>query len=176
MSDKNAHAVATAVACLALSHGALAECVISEESKALDPVEVGFCESDAVFTGKVDARLETIRAFTAEGGTTTKHYRIEYSTVRVLDSFKGKLPEKVFMIVDLYDKKTAAFSFQNGKEYLVFAKRLPAENEYAGASAACSVQPTLLLADAADARKQLEQHRKGTKKIDCKNIRPKSAG
>lgn len=173
MSDKSLHAVAAALACVALSPAAIAECEITERAKALDPVEVGFCESDAVFVGKVDARLETIRAFTPEGATTTKHYRIESSAVRVVDAYKSKLPDKVTMIADLYDKKTGAFSFQNGQEYLVFAKRLPAANEYAGASAACSVQPTVLLADAARAREQLEQHRKGTKKIDCNNIRPK---
>lgn len=155
------------------SNAALAECTISERSKQLDPVEVGFCESDAVFVGKVDARMETVRAFTPEGATTTKHYRIETSTVRVLDAFKGKLPEKVSMVADLYDKKSGAFSFENGKEYLIFAKRLPTENEYAGASAACSVQPTLPLADATEVRERLEQHRKGTKKIDCEKIREK---
>lgn len=111
-----------------------AECSIDEDARKLDPVEVGFCESDAVFIGKVDARLETIRAYTAEGSNRTEHYRIETSTVRVLDQFKGKLPEKVSMIADLYDKQSGAFSFENGKEYLVFAKRLSNDNEYAGAS------------------------------------------
>jgi hypothetical protein len=176
MSGKYSHAVAAAVACVALSQAALADCVIDEKAKTLDPVEVGFCESDAVFVGKVDARLETIRAFRPEGSETTKHYRIEVSTVSVLDAYKSKLPAKVTMNADLYDKKSGAFSFRNGEEYLVFAKRLPTGPEFAGASAACSVQPTLLLADAKQAREQLEQHRKGTKKIDCDNIRPKSAG
>lgn len=175
MSGKHAHAIAAALACVMLTPAARAECVVSERAKALDPVEVGFCESDAVFVGKVDARLETIRAFTPEGATTTKHYRIETSTVRVLDAYKSKLPEKVTMVADLYDKKSGAFSFENGKEYLVFAKRLPAQNEYAGASALCSVQPTLVLAEAQRAREQLEEHRRGSKKIDCNNIRPKAA-
>ncbi len=176
MSDKNSPAVAAVLACVVLSKGALAECAIEERTKTLDPVEVGYCESDAVFVGKVDSRLETIRAFTPEGSTTTKHFRIEISTVSVANAYKSKLPAKVTMITDLYDKKSGAFSFKNGEEYLVFAKRLPAANEYAGASAACSVQPTLLLADAQKAREQLEQHRKGSKKIDCDNIRPKAAG
>lgn len=176
MSGKCSRAVAAALACVVLSPAVLAECTIDERAKTLDPVEVGFCESDAVFVGKVDARLETIRAFTPEGATSTKHYRIEMSTVGVLDAYKSKPPAKVTMIADLYDKQSGAFSFKNGEEYLVFAKRLPEANEYAGASARCSVQPTLLLADAKKAREQLEQHRKGSKKIDCDNIRPKSAG
>jgi hypothetical protein len=175
MSVNRARAGATACAAIILTPAAFAECAISERAKALDPVEVGFCESDAVFVGKVDARLETIRAYTPEGETTTKHFRIETSTVRVLDAYKSRLPEKITMIADLYDKKTGAFSFENGKEYLVFAKRLPGENEYAGASALCSVQPTLVLAEAGGAREQLEQHRKGVRKIDCNNIRPKAS-
>lgn len=174
MIDARALTIAVALAFAAGSQSAFADCTVSEASRQLDAVEVGFCESDAVFVGKVEARLETIRAYTEEGTGKTKHYRIETSTIRVHDSYKAKLPEKVTLIADLYDKKSGAFSFENGKDYLVFAKRLPAENEYAGASATCSVQPTLLLADARPAREQLEQHRKGSKKIDCKNIRPKA--
>lgn len=170
MNDKRAVRIALAIACVSFSHGAFAECTIEESAKRLDPVEVGFCESDVVYVGKVEARMETIRAYTQEGTATTKHYRIETSTVRVVDTYKGKLPGKVTMIADLYDKKSGAFSFENGKEYLVFAKRLPVEGEYAGASAACSVQPTVLLADAQQLRDRLEQHRKGTKKIDCDKI------
>jgi hypothetical protein len=59
-------------------------------------------------------------------------------------------------------------------DYLVFGKRVPGKDEYAGTSAACSVQPTLPLADAKDVIERLEQHRKGAKKIDCKNIRKKA--
>ncbi|HEY8539459.1 MAG TPA: hypothetical protein VIL28_11380 [Steroidobacteraceae bacterium] len=164
-----------ALVCAAWTQLGQAECTIAEEVKHLDPVEVGFCESDAVFIGKVDARLETIRAYTAEGSNRTEHYRIERSTVRVLDQFKGELPEKVSMIADLYDKKSGAFSFENGKEYLVFAKRLSNDNEYAGASERCSVQPTLPLHAAAKAIEQLKLHRSGTKKIDCRNLRAKQA-
>lgn len=149
----------------------LAECAIAAELKGLDPVEVGFCESDAVFIGKVAARLETIRAYTAEGSNRTEHYRTETSTVRVLDTFKGKLPEKVSMIADLYDKQSGAFSFENGKEYLVFAKRLSNDNEYAGASERCSVQPTLPLQAAAEAIEQLKRHLSGARTIDCNRIR-----
>jgi hypothetical protein len=176
MIDARALAIASALTLAMGMQSGLADCTISEASKQLDPVEVGFCESDAVFVGKVEARLETIRAYTEEGSGKTKHYRIETSTVAVGDSYKGKLPAKVTMITDLYDKKSGAFSFTNGEEYLVFAKRLPAENEYAGASAACSVQPTVLLADAKRVRERLEQHRKGSKKIDCQNIQPKAGG
>ena len=170
MNGKRAAQAAIAIACVSVSYGVHAECKIEEAAKQHDPVEVGFCESDAVFVGKVDARMETIRAYTEEGTAKTKHYRIETSTVRVVDTYKGKLPEKVTMVADLYDKKSGAFSFENGKEYLVFAKRLPAEGEYAGASAACSVQPTVLLADAQQLRDRLERHRKGTNKIDCAKI------
>ena len=152
------------------SQAAIGECTIAEESKRLDPVEVGFCESDAVFVGTVENRVETIRAFRPEGSEQTKHYRIEISTVKVGESYKGAKDAKATMSADLYDKKSGAFSFALGNDYLVFAKRLPT-GEYAGASAACSVQPTLAKADAAQVLEQLEQHRKGTKKIDCKNIR-----
>jgi hypothetical protein len=149
-----------------------AECGIAEESKRLDPVEVGFCESDAVFVGKVEGRMETIRAYREEGTENTKHYRTELSTVAVVKSFKGELADKVTMTSELYDKK-GAFSFQRENEYLIFAKKMPNANEYAGASAACSVQPTVLVAAAEAALKQLDDHKSGRKKIDCKNIRPK---
>jgi hypothetical protein len=150
-----------------LASVAVAECETAKDLNGRDPVEVGFCEADAVFVGKVDARMETVRAYTPEGATKTEHYRIETSTVRVLDTYKSALPDKVTMIADLYDKKTGAFSFENGKEYLIFAKRLAAANEYAGASAKCSVQPTLLLSDAHDVRVRLEQHRSGAKQFSC---------
>jgi hypothetical protein len=149
-----------------------AECVIAEESKQLDPVEVGFCESEAVFVGKVEGRMETIRAYREEGSERTKHFRTELSTVAVVKTYKGELADKVTMSSELYDKK-GAFSFQRENEYLVFAKKMPNANEYAGASAACSVQPTTLVAAAAAALKQLDDHKSGRKKIDCKNIRPK---
>lgn len=163
--------------CLAFSHGAVvlaAECAIPEESKRLDPVEVGFCESDAVFVGKVESRLETTRAFRAEGSEHTQHFRTETSTVRVLTSLKGKQPDKVTMTAELYDKGET-FSFALGREYLIFARKLPGENRYAGIGAKCSVQPSLLLVEADNALKQLEQHTTGRKKIDCKNIRTKDA-
>jgi len=159
-------------ASFALSHAGLAECTIAEDAKRLDPVEAGFCESDAVFVGKVENRVETIRAYREEGTDRTKHYRIEVSTVKIGESYKGAKDAKVTMTSDLYDKKTGAFSFQLENEYLVFAKRLPS-GEYAGATTACSVQPTLPIADAKRALERLEQHRKGTKKIDCQNIRAK---
>lgn len=173
MNATRALAVVIMAACVTALPAISAECTITEDAQRLDPVAVGFCESDAVFVGKVDARFETVRAFTPDGEAKTKHYRIETSTIRVLDSYKNELPSKVAMIADLYDKKSGAFSFENGKEYLVFAKRLAGENEYAGASAACSVQPTMLLADARQVRERLDQHRKGIKKIDCKNIAAK---
>jgi hypothetical protein len=176
MIDARALAIASALTLAMGVQSARADCTISDESKQLDPVEVGFCESDAVFVGKVESRLETIRAYTEEGSGKTKHYRIESSTLRVDESYKGKLPAKVTLIADLYDKKSGAFSFVNGEEYVVFAKRLPTGNEYAGASAACSVQPTVLLAEAKLVRERLEQHRKNGKKIDCKNIQPKAGG
>jgi hypothetical protein len=148
-----------------------AECSIAEETKSLDPVEVGFCESDAVFVGKVSKRFETIRAYTEEGSERTKHYSIELSTVDVAKSFKGAKADQLTMTANLYDKKTGAYSFKMQQEYLVFAKRVQGKEEYEGASAACSVQPSLPLADATAAIEQLEQHRTGKKKIDCSNIR-----
>jgi hypothetical protein len=160
-----------ACACIVFSRAALAECTIAEEVKALDPVEVGFCESDAVFLGVVDARMETIRAFRPEGSEQTKHFRTEKSTVKVGKIFKGTLPEKVTMSSELYDKQ-GAFSFEREKEYVVFARRL-ATDEYAGASAACSVQPTLTVADARKVIERLERHQNGSKKIDCTNISAK---
>jgi hypothetical protein len=159
-------------ASFALSQAAAAECTIAEESKRLDPVEAGFCESDAVFVGKVENRVETIRAYREEGTDRTKHYRVEVSTMTVGKDYKDMKDGKVTMTADLYDKKTGAFSFKLEDEYLVFAKRLPS-GEFAGATSACSVQPTLPIADAKQALERLEQHRKGTKKIDCKNIRAK---
>jgi hypothetical protein len=149
-----------------------AECTIAEASLAQDPVEVGYCESDAVFVGKVASRMETARAYRDEGSEVTKHYLVESSTVEVSESFKGKPPVRVTLSANLYDKKSA-FSFKLGEEYVVFAKRL-GSNEYAAASAACSVQPTLLKVDAGAVLKQLEQHAGGRTKIDCANIRPKS--
>jgi len=161
------------VCVLALSHQARAQCTIPEETKQLDPVEVGFCESDAVFVGRVEQRIETARGIREEGSDRTVHIGTETSTVRVLDRYKGTVPDKVTMVANLYDRK-AAFSFEKGKEYLVFAKRRSDKEEYTGASAACSVQPTLAVAEAQAVIKQLQQHRKGRQKIDCKQIRPRS--
>jgi hypothetical protein len=158
--------------CSGWSHRALADCVLAEEAKRFDPVEVGFCESDAVFVGKVEGIAETIHAFTEEGTTRTKHFDTQRTTIRVLDRHKGTLPDKITMIADLYAKE-GAYAFESGKTYLVFAKRLVGENEYAGASATCSLQPTLHIEDANKVLKQLEQRKKGQRKIDCKNIRPK---
>lgn len=163
------------IAALACSNFALAaECTIAEETKALDPVEVGFCQSDAVFVGKVNNRIETIRAFRAEGSERTGHYRLEVNTIDVVKSFKGPAKGELTLTSDLYDKKTGAYTFKLTQEYLIFAKRVEGKDEYEGATATCSVQPTLLLADAKAALDQLEQHRKGKKKIDCAKIRPKS--
>ena len=172
MNRKRQSIAAFATAWLMAVSANAAECVIPEASKQLDPVEVGFCESDAVFVGKVEGRMETIRAFRPEGSEQTKHFRTELSTVSVVKSFKGELADKVTMSSELYDKK-GAFSFQRENEYLVFAKKTATANEYAGASAACSVQPTVLIAAAESALKQLSDHKSGRKKIDCKNIRPK---
>lgn len=163
------------IAALACANGALAaECTIAEETKALDPVEVGFCQSDAVVVGKVSQRFETIRAFTEEGSERTKHFSIELSTVDVAKSFKGATSaDKLTMTTNLYDKKTGAYSFKMQQEYLIFAKRVQGKDEWEGASANCSVQPSLPIADAKAAIEQLEQHRTGKKKIDCGNIRKK---
>ena len=160
---------------LTFSHWVLAECTISEEAKRLDPVEVGFCESDAVFVGRVEQRIETASGVREAGSTRTVHVGTETSTVRVLKSYKGTLPDKVTMVANLYDAKVA-FSFQKDKEYLVFAKRRADEKGYTGASATCSVQPTLPFEDAKAVLAQLEQHRKGRKPIDCSKIRVKEAG
>lgn len=163
------------IAALACSNAALAaECTIAEETKALDPVEVGFCQSDAVFVGKVSKRFETIRAYTEEGSERTKHYSIELSTVDVAKNFKGATADKLTMTANLYDKKTGAYSFKMQQEYLIFAKRVQGKDEYEGASAACSVQPSLPIAEAKAAIEQLEQHRSGKRRIDCGNIRKKA--
>ncbi|HTE39737.1 MAG TPA: hypothetical protein VK629_02840 [Steroidobacteraceae bacterium] len=148
------------------------ECVIPEEKKKLDPVEVGYCDSDAVFVGKIDTAMETMRAYREEGSDRTKHYRTQRSTLKLATSLKGELPEKVTMVAELRYMEEA-YTFQIGKQYLIFARKLPGENEFAAASAACYVQPTLRLDEAANVLKQLEANKKGTKKIDCKNIRPK---
>jgi hypothetical protein len=162
----------TLLASTGLSHCAFAACAFTEEALKLDPVEVGFCESDAVFVGKVEGATETIGGVTEEGSTNTKHFDVQRSSLHVLDRYKGKLPDKVTMVADLYSKD-GAYVFESGKTYLVFAKRLVGENEYAGATAACALQATLLIGEADNVLKQLEQQKKGSKKIDCKKIRAK---
>jgi hypothetical protein len=157
---------------LGASPGVHAECTIAEEAKQLDPVEVGFCESDAVFIGKVEQKIETMRSYREEGSDRTKHYGIQHSTVKVTGRIKGASADKVAMITELYEKDRA-FEFELLKTYLIFAKKLPGDDEYVGASAKCSVQPTLAIEAAAKAIKQLEDHAKGRKKIDCSSIRPK---
>jgi len=147
-----------------------ADCVISEAVKPLDPVAVGFCESDAVFVGKSEGAIESIGGVTEEGAP-TRHFRTQRSTLRVLERYKGAKSETVTMIADLYAKQ-GAYAFEAGKTYLVFAKRLAGENEYAGAGA-CSVQPTLLIDDAEQVLKQLEQQKQGREKVNCKTIRAK---
>jgi hypothetical protein len=164
--------IAVGVLSAGLSHQSLAACAFTEEAMKLDPVEVGFCESDAVFVAKVEGATETIGGVTEEGSPNTKHFDLQRSSLRVLDRYKGKLPDKVTMVADLYSKD-GAYVFESGKTYLVFAKRLTGQNEYAGATAACALQPTLPVGDADKVLKQLERQRKGSKKIDCKNIRPK---
>jgi hypothetical protein len=171
------HRFVAAITLVCMASAAVSqECSIPDANKVLDPVEVGFCESDAVFVARIDGRLETVRAFRPEGSERTMHYLTERSTARVLKTFKGKVPDKLTMVADLYDKKSGAYSFRRDNEYLVFAKRLPGEDEYAGATAACSVQPTLLIAEAAEVLSRLEQHRKGAKKIDCDKIQSKEGG
>jgi hypothetical protein len=152
---------------LAASPMVLAECVIAEDSSKLDPVEVGFCESDAVFVAKSEGAIETISAFTPEGSTTTKHFRVQRSKLQVLTNYKGEVPDKVTMIADLYAKD--AYVFKAGKTYLVFAKRLAGQNEFAGATAKCSRQSTLHIEDADHAIKRLEQHNSG-RPIDCRAL------
>jgi hypothetical protein len=75
------------------------------------------------------------------------------------------------MIADFYAKDSYVFDY--GNTYLIFAKRLPAENEYAGANS-CAVQSTLPIESAAAVINRLEDHVNGRQKIDCKNIRPKA--
>jgi len=167
------HVVFMIVAMSTAASTLAAECSIPEEAKQADPIEYAFCQSDAVFVGKVDGRLETVRAYRAEGSDRTQHFRVEKSTLVPAKTFKGDLAGKLTFTADLYDKKAGAFSFEQGKEYLVFAKRLP-DGEYEGASAACSVQPTMLVAAAEKGLKRLEDHRSGRAKIDCKKLSPKS--
>jgi hypothetical protein len=138
----------------------------------LDPVEVAFCESDAVFVAESEGAIESYGGVTDPETGTAKHFRIQRSKLRILDRHKGTLPEKVTLVADLY-AKDSAYEFEFGKKYLVFAKRLAGENEFAGATAKCSVQATLHIEDAGNVLKQLEQHKQGLKKIDCKNIRSK---
>ena len=147
MKHDHRWAILVALASSALLQRAAAECAIPEEAQKLDPVEVGFCESDAVFVGKVEQRMETARAMREEGGTRTQHFLTETSTVRVSRAYKGKLPDKVTLTANLYDRK-AAFSVQKDQEYLVFAKQASGEDHYAASSPACSVQPSLPIADA----------------------------
>jgi hypothetical protein len=151
---------------LAFFEGASAECAISEEMKKLDPIEVGYCESDAVFIGKVEQKIETIRAYTEPGSDRTKHFATQRSTVGVQNRFKGEPADTVTLISELYDKDRA-FEFENLKTYVIFAKKLGAGNEYAGASAKCSVQPTVVVDKAKSVIKQLEQIKKGARKVDC---------
>ena len=153
--------------------GAFAECVIPESSKKYDPVEVGYCEADAVFVAKVSARMETARAFRPEGEERTMHYRTETSTATVSKRFKGDSSAAIKLVAELYDKGET-YSFAINKEYLVFGKKLEGEGRFSGATEKCSVQPTLLLSDAAATVEKLEQIKKGRLKIDCKNLRPKS--
>jgi hypothetical protein len=148
-----------------------AECEIKESTKQLDAVEVGFCESDAVFVGVSEGAIETVGGLTDAAGK-EKHFRMQRSTLRIVESYKGKLLERAVLIANLYDKQ-GAFVFSYGKKYLVFAKKLSGDNEYAGASAACSVQPTLLIEQAEQAVLRLQQHRSGAKPIDCANISSK---
>lgn len=165
--------VAGVVVCFSVNCGAHAECVIAEETKQFDPVEAGFCESDAVFVGKVEARTETTRAFRAEGSEQTQHFRTETSTVRVGEVIKGKVPDTVKMTAELYDKGET-FSFAMGKEYVIFAKKLAGENQFAGTGAKCSVQPTMPLAEAANVLKELQAIKRGKRKVDCKNLQAKA--
>jgi hypothetical protein len=162
------------LASLAFIQAASADCVIAEETKQLDPVEVGFCQADAVLTGNVQIAMETIRAYTDAGSSVTKHFRIQRSTVLVKDRFKGVAADKITLVGDMYTKENS-FLFKTGETYLIFAKRLPADDEFSTANAACTVQPTLLIADAKAALKQLEQHQSGKRKIDCAKIRTKDA-
>jgi hypothetical protein len=157
---------------LGIANSAFADCVLAEEVKLLDPVEVGFCESDAVFVAESAGAIESYGGVTDPESGTTKHFRIQRSTLRILDQHKGKLPDKVILVADLYAKE-GAFEFEYGKQYLVFAKRLAGENEFVSAAAQCSVQPTLHIEDAGEALKQLALHKQGTQKIDCKNMRKK---
>lgn len=147
-----------------------ADCVIKDEVQLLDAIEVGFCESDAVFVGVSEGAIETVGGLT-DGAGKERHFRMQRSTLRVIESYKGKLPDKVTMIANLYDKQ-GAYAFSSGKQYLVFAKKLNGENEYAGASAACSVQSTLPLEEAEHVLARLKQHLK-SKPIDCAKISPK---
>ena len=165
--------VSTAIlAIAALPLGAFAACMIAEEAKKLDPVEVGFCEADAVFIGKVEQKIETSRAYTEPGSDRTKHFSTQNSRVKVAGRIKGDLPDKVTMISELYDKDRA-YEFELTKTYLIFAKKLPGIDEYAGATAACSVQSTLAVDAAKNVIQQLEDHKKGRKVIDCGHLRPK---
>jgi hypothetical protein len=154
------------VACLALCDVSSAECAIAEEMKKLDPVEVGYCESDVVFIGKVEQKIDTIRAFTEPDSDRTKHFAIQRSTVRVQGRIKGELTDTVTMISELYDKDRA-FEFENLKTYVIFGKKLATEGEYAGASAKCSIQPTVLVENAKSVIQRLERIKKGTRKVDC---------
>lgn len=162
------------VASLAFMQTASADCVIEEETKRLDPVEVGFCQADVVLTGNVQIAMETIRAFTEAGSSVTKHFRIQRSTVIVKDRFKGVAADKITIVGDMYTKENS-FLFKTGENYLIFAKRLPVDEEFSTANAACTVQPTLLIADAKAAIKKLEQHKSGARKIDCEKIRAKES-
>jgi hypothetical protein len=50
------------VVVFAFSGAVLAECSISEESKALDPVEAGFCESDTVRKVRIERSIFALKS------------------------------------------------------------------------------------------------------------------
>jgi hypothetical protein len=155
----------------AASFAADAPCAIAEASKKLDPLEAGFCESDAVFVGVVESAIETESGVQVDGGTRTVHQKVRRSVVRVNERIKGKPADKVTMVAEIYSND--GYAFESGKVYLIFAKHLRGQ-EYAGANATCSVQPTLLMEDAMLALDRLQAHKRGSQKIDCKKLKAKA--
>src|SRR5262245_34770948 len=107
-----------------------ADCTIAESSKALDPVEVGFCEADVVFVGVVENTVDTESGVQADGATRMQHQKVRRSTVRVNERIKGKPSDKVTMVAEVYSKR--GYVFESGKSYLVFAQKVGG-NEYEGA-------------------------------------------
>ena len=113
--------------------------------------------------------METARAMREEGGTRTQHFLTETSTVRVSGPIRKVARQSHADGQPL--RSQGGVLGREGQGVPGVREQASGEDQYAASSAACSVQPSLPIADAQKVLEQLEQHRKGRKRIDCKNIR-----